>query len=657
MSRIAGLAALAAALAVLPGFGARADEPTVAVFAQLPRIGEASISPDGHYLAFIAAVGKVQAVVVQDRSAAGTPPHAVLSAGDGFSLLWCRWPSGTRLLCGLHAPRVDHGVITPTTRLVAVDPDGKNVKVLVEDLESPGERLIDRIIAWNVDGAPDSVLLIMKPVSTQRVLSDTRARSATDSQNLPTVYALDVRTGALKVRVPPHDPLTGFLADGHGDVRLGWGSPAAPGGFGPPGAPVFQVRNPATGDWSTLPMPVPGLRPVALCGDAAPQCAYAIGPSEGRDALWRLDLSGKTPPAVEFSHPAADVTDTFVARDGHLFGVRYDTEQPFAYYTDVAAGNIVAGLKRLLPDSFVQLGTYTADGRQMLIFTSSDADAGTYYLYDLEHGSIARLGTGYPELVAAHPPRMRAVSFPAQDGTTVPGFLTTPAGDAQHLPLVVLVHGGPGQRDLWQFDVLRAFLVSRGYAVLQVNYRGSSGYGSKWLTDNHGDPGGLSYSDVLDGTRWAVHSGLADPQRVAIVGSDQGGYQALLGAERNADVFRCAVSLGGFSDLTPPGMMGMPPMPGMPGPGSAARLDYPRQHAADVQVPVLLVHGDHDAVVAVDQSKAMDVALTSAHKVHQLLLLPGADHYFSIDSDRASLLQAVESFLAANLGKGAAPAH
>jgi len=650
MSRVAALAAFAAALVALPGRSPWADEPPVSVFAQTPRIGDVSISPSGRYLAFIAAVGKVQAVVVKDRSAGTAPPHAVLSAGEGFSLLWCRWPSDARLLCGLHAPLADHGAVTPTTRLVGVDPDGKNVKVVFEDLELPGEQLIDRIIAWDVDGAPDTVLLTMKPLGTQRALSDTRAHAATDEQNLPAVYALDVRTGALKVSVPAHDPLTNFLADGHGEVRLGWGAPAAPGGFGPPGATVYEVRNPANGDWITLPMPVPGLRPVGLCGGAAPQCAYAIGPSGGRAALWRLDLTGKVAPTVEFSHPAVDVGAAFIARDGHLFGVRYDTDQPFTYFTDAAAGNIVAGLKRLLPDTFVQLGTYTADGRQMIILTTSDADAGTYYLYDLEHGTIARLGTAYPQLNPAQLARMRPISFTARDGTSVPGYLTTPPGATQHLPLVELVHGGPGERDLWQFDFLRAFLVSRGYAVLQVNYRGSSGYGSKWLTDNHGDLGGLSYSDILDGARWAVHSGLADPQRIAIMGSGQGGYEALLAAERNGDVFHCAVSLAGFSDLTPPGMPGMPGMPGPGGASGAADLRYPREHAADAQVPVLLVHGDHDAAVAVEQSKAMDAALTSAHRAHQFVLLPGADHYFSIDADRASMLQVVQSFLAANLG-------
>jgi dipeptidyl aminopeptidase/acylaminoacyl peptidase len=246
------------------------------------------------------------------------------------------------------------------------------------------------------------------------------------------------------------------------------------------------------------------------------------------------------------------------------------------------------------------------------------------------------------------------VSFTAKDGTTVPGFLTLPPGKpARNLPLIALPHGGVSGHDALAFDLLRAFLVSRGYAVLQVNYRGSSGLGSKWLADSHGDWSGLPYSDVADGVRWAIADGVADGKRVAIVGSDYAGYLALLGAERNPDLFHCAVSIGGYSDfgLQLPGAM--PMMGGFGGASTAVmeqqRADSPHEHAADFKVPVLLVHGAWDTVVPVDQSKAMDATLTVAHKPHQLLLLAGADHTLSMEDDRAKMLTALETFLAANL--------
>jgi dipeptidyl aminopeptidase/acylaminoacyl peptidase len=264
---------------------------------------------------------------------------------------------------------------------------------------------------------------------------------------------------------------------------------------------------------------------------------------------------------------------------------------------------------------------------------SSDTDPGTFYLYDTDKNVLARVGSGYPDLVADRIGDPRPVSFAAMDGTTVPGYLTLPpGGPTKNLPLIALPHGGTSEHDTRTFNLLRAFLVNRGYAVLQVNYRGSSGLGSKWLSDSHGDWSGLPYSDVADGVRWAIAEGIAAAQRVGIIGSDYAGYLALLGAERNPDLFRCAVSIGGYSDL-----------------GSQLRADSPHEHAADFKVPVLLVHGERDTVVAVGQSKAMDAALALAHKPHQLLLLAGADHTVSMEDDRARMFTALEAFLSANL--------
>jgi len=152
---------------------------------------------------------------------------------------------------------------------------------------------------------------------------------------------------------------------------------------------------------------------------------------------------------------------------------------------------------------------------------------------------------------------MRAISYPARDGTRIPAYLSTPRGaQAAHLPLVVMPHGGPIARDTWGYFFLREFLVSRGYAVLQMNFRGSSGYGDDWFYAAHQDWGGLTYDDVVDGARWAIQQGITDPQRVCIVGWRFGDYVALVGAQRNPELFRCAIDIAGISD----------------GPGTDARL-------------------------------------------------------------------------------------
>jgi dipeptidyl aminopeptidase/acylaminoacyl peptidase len=612
-------------------------------FAAAPRISDATISPDGRYLAILTSIRKAQTLVVQDRSATGPGAlHAVIGAADGFELLWCRWASDTRILCGMHAPGDSHGVLVSKTRLIGADADGKNVKVLMEVEDAPGYSLLGRFLAWDVPGRPNIVLMLASNTPESKGLSDTRAQGSADAR--PSVFALDATSGELKMEISPHSPLTAYLVDPQGAVVLGWG--AAYGGTN-----EYDVRDPQTHGWRKL-ANLPGtLKPVALCA-AALDCAYALGDSDGHTALWKIDLTGKEQPAVDFSYPSADLDTPLLADDGHLLGVRYDTAEPTVYYVDAAAAAIVDNLKRLLPGQFIQIESHTRDGHQLVVKASSDTDPGSFYLYDIAKNSIARLGGGYPDLVAERIGHAGPVTFPAKDGTTVPGYLTLPPGGAaKNLPLVALPHGGTSEHDTREFNLMRAFLVSRGYAVLQVNYRGSSGLGSKWSSDAHGDWSGLPYSDVVDGVRWAIAQGIADAQRVAIVGSEYAGYLALLGAERNPDLFHCAVSIGGYSDLALPAPGAMPMMGFGPPPANLDKLraDAPHAHAADFKVPVLLVHGERDTVVTVEQSKAMDVALTAAHKPHQLLLLPGADHTLNMEDDRAKMFTALETFLAANL--------
>jgi len=247
---------------------------------------------------------------------------------------------------------------------------------------------------------------------------------------------------------------------------------------------------------------------------------------------------------------------------------------------------------------------------------------------------------------------MQPIVYPARDGTQIPGYLSVPPGHpTRSLRLSVMPHGGPIARDTWRYFFLRHFLVSRGYAVLQMNFRGSSGYGEDWFFAAHQDRGGLTYDDVVDGGRWAIAQGIADPARVCIVGWSFGGYLAMVGAQRNADLFKCSVSISGLSDLgllidegyrwmnakivkkqigTDPGHL---------------KRDSPLQHVDEFRVPLLMVHGDLDAQAPFEQSELMDKALTRAGKPHRFVRLPDADHALSKASDRATMLREVESFL------------
>jgi dipeptidyl aminopeptidase/acylaminoacyl peptidase len=251
---------------------------------------------------------------------------------------------------------------------------------------------------------------------------------------------------------------------------------------------------------------------------------------------------------------------------------------------------------------------------------------------------------------------MTAIRYPARDGTEIPGYLSLPRGaPTKNLPLIVMPHGGPIARDTWGWFFLRQFLTSRGYAVLQMNFRGSGGYSDDWFFSAHQDWGGLTYDDVVDGTRWAIGQGIADPSRVCIVGWSFGGYLALVGAQRNSDLFRCSISIAGVSDL---GMLidehyyygSFKIVERQIGTDrDKLRRDSPRLHPADFKSPVLLIHGSLDANVPPEHSKEMDAALAAARKPHRLVMIAEADHSMTGEGFRTTLLREVETFLHQNL--------
>jgi dipeptidyl aminopeptidase/acylaminoacyl peptidase len=227
------------------------------------------------------------------------------------------------------------------------------------------------------------------------------------------------------------------------------------------------------------------------------------------------------------------------------------------------------------------------------------------------------------------------------------------------VPLVVLPHGGPYARDHWGFDGWVQFLASRGYAVLQIEYRGSTGYGHDWFRSGLADWGGLPHSDVVDGTNWAIEKGYADADRVCIVGASFGGFMALTGATRDGKLYRCAMSISGVSDLNElvddrhffAGWKIARQAIGKD--SSKLKRDSPRLSAAEVQIPIMLLHGDQDFTVEVDQSVLMDKALTEAGKAHEFVIVKGADHYFREEVYMRALFTNMERFLTKNLGPGA----
>jgi dienelactone hydrolase len=638
--------------------GHAAIRPAVEAFAARARLEDVSISADGRYLALVETVrGKAAAVVLRRAPQERGPGQVVIEEPAHFRFLWCRWATNTRLLCSLRGMAGDRGAVYPVTRLVGVDANGRHQRVLLENNEIVQGQFQDQIINWG-PGKPDTILIEAdesRPAS--RRAAGARTDGTVGAHGLPAVFELNVVSGQLSLREHARDPIRHWITDGRGEVRIGWGVSGT--------TISYYARLEGEQEWRRLTKfeifsRESHFRPVAISGDD-PNKAYAIAAAGGRDAVWLMDLTDREDPTLVFAHPSVDVKDPMLSLDGTLLFIHYETDKPSLYCVAVRICSIIDGFKKLMPRTFSIVTESTQDGSVYVVRSVSDRDAPTFSLVDASKGLVTQLGAPHPDLDPTALAPMEPITYPARDGTTIPGYLSVPPGaEAKHLPLVVMPHGGPIARDTWRYFFLRQFLVSRGYAVLQMNFRGSSGYGDDWFFVAHQDWGGLTYDDVVDAGHWAVQQGIADPERICIVGWSFGGYLALLGAQRNPELFHCAVSIAGISDLSlfiDEGNHWLDPeirekQIGTD-PGKLQR-DSPRLHAAQFSVPLLMVHGDRDGLVPYEQSVVMDTALTHAGKPHRLVTLHDADHQLSAESDRVTMLREVETFLAKHVGGGVA---
>ena len=346
-----------------------------------------------------------------------------------------------------------------------------------------------------------------------------------------------------------------------------------------------------------------------------------------------------------------------------LLGLQYLTDRIHVHWFDEERASLQAKIDAALPGTANTIFSSSDDSRRHVIRSSSDRVPGIYYLLDLDRSTdgqpaITLLG---PVNVHLHPSQLQPmlpVSYPARDGLTIPGYLTLPAGAAGHrVPLIIHPHGGPfNVRDDWGYDAEVQFLASRGYAVLQPNYRGSGGYSLDFLLAGRREWGGKMQDDLTDGVKWAVAQGFADPDRVAIVGASYGGYAALAGVTFTPELYRCAVNYVGVSDLSIIAGYGR-------GYGRGHSLDrtfeskwigddskYLHDHSPvhfvqNILVPTLHAYGENDPRVDIDNWKRLKSELDRYNKPYEYVREGDEGHGFHREGARINFYRRVEDFL------------
>ncbi|MNQ41635.1 Prolyl tripeptidyl peptidase precursor [compost metagenome] len=338
-------------------------------------------------------------------------------------------------------------------------------------------------------------------------------------------------------------------------------------------------------------------------------------------------------------------------------GVRYEFVEPLA-------ARRWRAIERAFPGKSPRLVSWNDSLKLVLVFTDT-GEAGLYHLVDFDAGVATEAAAAYPAIAAEQVGAVRPIRYAAADGLDIHGYLTLPPGvtTPTNLPLVVLAHGGPASRDVAGFDWWAQALASRGYAVLQANFRGSTGYGRAFLEAGYDEWGRKMQTDLSDGVRWLAAEGIVDPARVCIVGGSYGGYAAMAGLTLDKSVYRCGVSINGVSDLRR--MINRAAWREGRSNGQTVRywnrfmgaarsndraLDAlsPALLADQVESPLLLIHGKDDTVVPIEQSRVMAEALRRAGKPVELVELPGEDHWLSRADTRQQMLRETVRFLEIN---------
>ncbi|WP_029013781.1 alpha/beta hydrolase family protein [Niveispirillum irakense] len=639
MRSLLSVGVLIASLWMMPAVAATVP---VTLYAQPPEMASVEMSPDGSHVAYLAPLGGRQHVVINKTlPEPGTRP-AAFAPPDEAEIIAIDWANDERLILTIMATErlATTAGMMPIRfmRMVAINRDGSNVKVLLNRGANAGN--------YYVQHTP-----ILQYIDNENVL----ALFPTSGRPDPDIVKLNIYTGRFNRVSRGLRNASGYLPDPTGEVRIAYTYNDRS------GVASFLMRD-AGGMYKPMRRSNiirEGLFSV-LGFTADGQKLYVSTPDEqGRDSIYLYDMEKDEIGEKVLGDDRYDVDDAVLER-GAVVAFDWVDDLPRRHWIDPARQQLQDLLDKALPDSREIIVDASKDDRLILIASYATNQPTTYRLFNRETKQFSLFGDTYPnlpqDLVATHQP----VQFKARDGLDIPAYLTLPVGsDGRNLPFIIMPHGGPYVRDTGSFDRLAQFLASRGYGVIQPNFRGSSGYGTAFQAAGFRQWGGVMQDDVTDAAHWVISQGYADPQRMCILGWSYGGYAALMGAIKTPDLFKCAVATA--------------PVANMErlydelawiraknynrdrifGEGPAQLLVNSPVHLADrIKVPVLLIHGDRDAQAFVQHSRDMDSALRKAGKQVEYVEIKGMDHSPLNTADMQTVLENWERFLAAHIGAG-----
>ncbi|MDP5280561.1 prolyl oligopeptidase family serine peptidase [Sphingomonas sp. DG1-23] len=620
-----GAALAFACVQSLPASAASDASPAdAAAYFAPPAIEDAALSPDGLRVAARALVEGRPRLAIFDLSDAAPTLHPV-ALPEEERLEWHGWLGPRLLLVSL----LRQGA-APSARFVTVDLDtGKRSQLGAARPVEAGDEVLHI--------AADQGFLLLK--------------SSVPGKATPGVYRLDLATGAVTLAVAPQEHVWDWVADSAGVIRAGLASQGK--------RAWLLYRKSEHESFSRSARAAGEVRAgvdrfVPIRGTDR---GYALAQTPaGRVGLYAYDFGKGRLGALLYADSRVDLDGFQTGPDGRLLGVDVSADRPATHWLDPALAQRQARIDSALPGRANRVIASSADQARSLVFSESAADPGAFYLY--AGGRATLVGAVSPTLAVRQGAEMKAVQYRARDGLAVSGYLTLPAGrEAKGLPLVVMPHGGPFARDSWGYDPWVQYLADRGYAVLQPNYRGSTGFGRDLVEKGNGEWGRGMQNDVDDGADWLVAQGIADPRRICIMGASYGGYAAMWAATAPAPRYRCAISFAGISDVAAQLAYDRKTFEERDYrawkhriQGSAPSLDAlsPIARVDALRMPILIAHGTADDTVPADQSARLHAALTRLGRAHDYVAYQGQGHTLEGPADNADFLTRVGKFLDAH---------
>jgi dipeptidyl aminopeptidase/acylaminoacyl peptidase len=638
-----------------------AAAPSADVYGNPPDHDSPLISPDGKFLAVMMPLGENGGVKIINLAGGGN----CAVAPSTVKVRNIFWVGPNRLLVHVsffftpqNAPD-DQRYKYEIFRYISVGADCRNSYDILRDHEDYGWLAGFSYVGRDAGGK--YLLFAAYNVRATGVVTDvTSIRMKKRDRSSLDVYRIDGETGKSEPLQPGNPDTIEWIADGAGQLRLRvdedqYERMRVHARLGDSNAWDMVYDSGSVDPSRTLEFAAMG---------SQPDIAYVVTRNGGdKKAVYEFNLRSKSLGRLVFQHPKVDVDGVAMdAAAGQAVGTAYTVDHPSAEYFDRSFAQLQADVAATFPGEHVNINSVTSDRKKAVVrVEGAQNPTGTYYLADMTEPSIGKIGARYGNIAPSDIGQVKSISYQARDGLTIPAYLTLPPGSpGKNLPLVVMPHGGPRARDNARFDPWAQFLASRGYAVLQPNFRGSTGYGAQFLEAGRKKWGLEMQNDISDGVKHLIANGMVDAAKVCIYGWSYGGYAAMAGLALTPDYYRCGVAGAGISDLLL--FIGDRKRRSV----GAARYwaddigstisDHDRlvatspiKQVRNIRAPLLLIHPKDDVVVPLHQSSLMAKAMQDAGKPVEYIELEGDDHWLSKASTSKRVLRELERFLGQHL--------